>query len=676
MRMAAITALSCALFEMSCGLGPTVSRSPDPPLAPPVLSTQENCPPPITTPGNSGLFVSPCGNDSNPGTVGLPFRTLARARDVLRTMATKPTVYLRGGTYELDSTLAFTAVDSGSYLAFDDEKPVISGGRPVSGWQRTVKVPVGTGSVDAWEAHVAFPFHDLYIDGARMTRARLPRDGFFHVDGSVDYHDPVSFHFHDGEMSPEWIGAEVVLLQAWGESRLPITSVDPGTHTVILANDLLPWMIEPNARYWVEETKDDLAPGEWFLDQSTLYYLGFPGEDVASEHVIAPRLEQLVTFDAAHDLTLDGLAFAYTDWSVPAIGYRDVQTAFDVPAAIEGHNAQRVTISHSHFSHLGQWASDFNRGSRQIVLQANEMEDLGAGGIKLGEGCTDTLANPNAAVARIENCAADLLASSDDAVLDNRIHDIGKVYIAAAGLWVGQAAKTRVCSNEIFDTNESGISLGWTWGFGRSFAHDNLVAFNHIHDVGRGLLSDMGGIYTLGIQPGTIIRNNVVHDIAGFLYGGWGIYQDQGSSQILTENNTVYRAHSGAFVHNSDGQDNLVRNNIFALADAGQIVYSDNPVSQRPADDKNITFERNIVYWNGGPLLGGGNWSDSYSLFDGNLYFNVDGSKPVVNDSKGVVADPLFRNPQAGDFSLSPGSPAENLGFSPIEPAPATNLCN
>ena len=121
-----------------------------------------------------------------------------------------------GGTYELEDTLAFTAADSGTYMPVPGEKPVISGGRPISGWQRAVKFPGAIASTDVWEAHVSAVFHDLYINGRRMTRARQPQQGFFHVDGTVDYHNPVSFHFHDGEMSPAWIGGQGVLLQAWG----------------------------------------------------------------------------------------------------------------------------------------------------------------------------------------------------------------------------------------------------------------------------------------------------------------------------------------------------------------------------------------------------------------------------------------------------------------------------
>ena len=63
--------------------------------------------------------------------------------------------------------------------------------------------------------------------------------------------------------------------------------------------------------------------------------------------------------------------------------------------------------------------------------------------------------------------------------------------------------------------------------------------FNHLYNIGQGVLSDMGAIYTLGVQAGTVIRNNLIHDVNSFTYGGWGIYPDEGSSDMVIENNIV-----------------------------------------------------------------------------------------------------------------------------------------
>ena len=77
-------------------------------------------------------FVSPSGNDANPGTLEKPFATLQRAQQAARQK--HGDVFLRGGTHYLPDTLLFTAQDSGTkdapvvYQAYQNEQPVISGG--------------------------------------------------------------------------------------------------------------------------------------------------------------------------------------------------------------------------------------------------------------------------------------------------------------------------------------------------------------------------------------------------------------------------------------------------------------------------------------------------------------------------------------------------------------------
>jgi hypothetical protein len=235
----------------------------------------------------------------------------------------------------------------------------------------------------------------------------------------------------------------------------------------------------------------------------------------------------------------------------------------------------------------------------------------------------------------------------------------------------------------------SGISVGWTWGWGRTAAHDNIIEQNHIHRIGRGLLSDMGCIYTLGAQPGTVLRNNLCHDVTRYDgpqgYGAWGLYLDSASSQILVENNIVYRAYDGAY-HNQYGQENTVRNNIFALGTRSQLTRH-----YRGAKRPSFYLERNIIYWKEGGLLWGA-WDDGRYQLDHNLYFRADGQPVQFGTSPGpgsgksawtfsleewqekrgqdkhsMVADPLFSDPEHGDFSLKPDSPALGLGFQPID---------
>ena len=183
----------------------------------------------------------------------------------------------------------------------------------------------------------------------------------------------------------------------------------------------------------------------------------------------------------------------------------------------------------------------------------------------------------------------------------------------------------------------------------------------------------MGGIYTLGVSPGTRLCHNVIHDVLCYSYGGWGLYTDEGSTGILMEDNIVYRVTDGAF-HQHYGKENILRNNVLALsATAGQIRRS------RPEKHVSFVLERNIIYSRGVPMLAG-NWSDGGFQLDDNCYWDASGREAKFpgnlslpqwqakgQDAHSIVADPKFVGAAEYDFRLRPDSPALKLGFHPID---------
>jgi parallel beta-helix repeat protein len=287
---------------------------------------------------------------------------------------------------------------------------------------------------------------------------------------------------------------------------------------------------------------------------------------------------------------------------------------------------------------------------------ANEIADMGAGGVKIGE----TQQRPNEADRNFEHT-----------VTDNQIHDLGAVYPSAIGVWVGQSSRNTVSHNHIHDLYYTAISVGWTWGYGPNQCNGNAIEFNHLHHIGKGMLSDMGAIYTLGMQPGTTIRNNVIHDVWSFTYGGWGIYPDEGSANEVIENNIVYRTKSAGF-HQHYGRENIVRNNIFAFGSEFQLMRT------RAEPHLSFTFEGNIVYFDSGALLGS-NWSGEGVRMDKNVYWDARG--PIASfsgrtlaewrgqgrDVASAVADPLFRNAASYDFTVLPESPVWKMGWKRID---------
>jgi hypothetical protein len=575
---------------------------------------------------------------------------LPKARDAARALPKPATVVLKGGTYFLSEPLLFKAEDSGvTYAAAPGEKVVVSGGRRVTGWKK------GDG---VWTATVDVPFNSLFVDGKRRTRARTPNAGEFHrVDGEITLDKPAKLKYREGDVKPEWAArgdVEVIALQKWAEIRMPIREVAAETRTATLSGDCFKWIIEKNARYWLENAPEFVdQPGEWYHDRKSgvLTYKPLEGEDPAKIDAIVPTLKQLIRIEGASKLAFAGLTFSHADWTIGPKGYSDSQAAIDYPGAVWAQGAVGCALERCTVSHVGGYAIEFGRGCRENRIVKCEITDIGAGGIKIGE-------------TSLRKDEADKTHSN--VVTDNHIHDIGVAFPAGVAIWVGHSSKNHLAHNHIHDTYYSGFSIGWSWGYGPSGAQENVIEYNYVHDIGRGMLADMGGIYTLGTCTGTVIRNNVFHDVWSSTYGGWAIYFDEGSTGVVAENNVAYRCKSNGF-HQHYGKDNTLRNNIFALSQEAQIARS------RKEPHFTLTFERNIVYWKEGKLLSG-NWDGDGFRWEKNLFWNPAGTKGLPEawkekglDKDSVVADPLFVDPDKGDFTLKPDSPALKLGFKPID---------
>ena len=644
----------------------------------------------------ASFYVAPGGDDSNPGTEAKPFATLSRARDAVRELKRSGkelpepvSVFVRGGSYALPETLALTPEDSGTprcpvrYSAMPGEKPVISGGRPISGWKR------GRGEI--WSARVPgvaegrWYFHQLFVNGERRTRARSPNEGYWRTAGPLKPYprdrqkagseSRIGFRFRPGDLK-RWENLDdvnVVVYHSWTASWHSIAELDEKNYTVRFTNPSswpMSWW-EKEQRYHVENFREALdTPGEWYLDRKTgeLHYWPKPGEDMRQAEVIAPVLRTLVQFAGDPDagryvehVALQGLSFQHADWDFDRRAVADGQAAVFLGAAIAANGARHCTLEGCEVAHVGEYAAMFHRGCRGVRIERCHLHDLGAGGLRLGEPVRAAKDMPQ----------ADAVRTGDNVVHNNFIHDGGHVFPAGIGVWIGQSANNRISHNEVCDFYYSGMSLGWTWGYGPHEARGNIVEFNHIHHLGKGVLSDLGGIYTLGTQPGTVLHHNVIHDVLSYSYGGWGLYTDEGSTDIVLENNVVYLTKTGGF-HQHYGKSNIVRNNIFALAAEGQIIRS------RQEEHLSFSFERNIVYQDRGPLLGG-NWSNKNYRMDHNVYWRVAGEptfaglpfekwqRDMGQDAHSLLADPQFVDVAGRNFRLRPDSPAFRLGFKEID---------
>ncbi len=658
-------------------------------------------------------FVSPAGSDFNTGlradadgTGSGPFATVERAREeVRRTRTAHPDaaveVLLRGGRHVLDRPLVFTSQDSGTeahpvvYRAYPGEAPRLSGGRRITGWEE--------GFVNGRKCWIAdldaaspggWNFTQLFVNGTRRMRARLPKKGFYHFAGlPEDIEDYQGFCkgpdralYEEGHVR-DWknlADVGVVVLQLWFETHYRIRSIDEAKREVRFTGPSIGSLKDEKgemARYFLENILEALEePGEWYFDkpQSRLYYLPFPDESLASAEVIAPVLETLVHFKGtrAHPvshLRLENLSFGHAEWKPPASFVGSVQAAFDVPGAILLEHAAECVLYGCEVSHVSQYAIQVGTGSTRNKIVACALHDLGAGGVKLEHEWIERVSITNRETLRRE----DAVAPAETTVSDCTIHDGSLIYLSAIGIWVGNTGFNRILRNHIFNLNYTGISCGWSWGHGPTATVGNRVEDNHIHHINwNRLLSDNGGIYTLGNSPGCVLRGNHIHHVDCYGYGGWGIYHDEGTTGQFVENNVVHHTRgAGFFTH--CGRDNIIRNNIFALAHESHVGPGSRKENHRPT-----IFERNIVYWReGSPGTGHHgmkNWDIRFYLLRDNVFWSCgaamdfgEGTDLRHWQAKGqflgtLEADPLFSDPDAGDFTLRDDSPAFEVGFKPI----------
>jgi hypothetical protein len=419
-------------------------------------------------------------------------------------------------------------------------------------------------------------------------------------------------------------------------------------------------------RYFVENVKEALSePGQWYLDRPTglLTYIPMAGEDPATTWIVAPVLDTILQLNGSIEqgqpvshLVFRGLTFSHNNWVSPPEGNSYPQAEVNLRAAITADGAQNCTFDRCAIRNAATYAIDLGAGCKDNAVLNCTLDDLGAGGIKIGT--TGILAEDKQAKGNtVRNCV---------------ISHGGRLHPAAVGVWIGQSPHNTIEHNTITDFYYTGISLGWTWGYGNHAGHHNTIAWNRVFNIGQTVLSDMGGFYSLGNAEGTVLHHNLFHDIDSFDYGGWGIYFDEGTTHLLAENNVVYHAKTGGF-HQHYGKENIFRNNIVAFCRLDQL--------QRTRDEEHLsfTFERNIVYCDRGTLFGS-NWKNNRFKLSRNLYWRTDG-KPIVgwqntpwkdwqakgHDVDSLVANPMFVDAEHFDFRLKPGSPAAKLGILPID---------
>jgi hypothetical protein len=677
-------------------------------------------------------YISPNGNDSNAGSKEHSFLTFPRAQQAVREsiadgMAGDVMVYLYGGDYEQIETLRFDDRDSGRdgfrviYRNVPGEKPVVRGGIIITGWEKH--------DASVWKTRVpaGVHFQTLYANGERVSKARLPKVGYYHTDDTEDGHAEGNtnkgIRYRAGDI-PDHI--DLTQAQAfiwpgegewnWFSETKRIKETNQETRSLLFDNPST-WEVGPGSRYYVQGSLGLLRnPGQFHLDEAEgmLYYWPHSGSP-EGETITAPTITRLLEIKGRDKeqrvrcLTFSGLSLTNTDFTRE---YRMMNDNEEREEHREGliylDNVEEISISSCRIMNSGSCGIFLDRYARNVVIDNNEIEHFGyvgiyASGFGPGKG-------------KFVNAKASG-TNEGHQITNNRIVYGGELVGHGCGILLFQSGSNEISHNYISNMPRYGISMKGlrygempdslygipvTWDNHWDFLHtkDNQIAYNDISNVMTDS-QDGGMIEAWGPGRGNVIHNNHLHHSGIHFSFGFGIYLDDACDDFTVTNNVLNDLYSTGegklwMLIFSKGIGNRIHNNL--LANNPQTISAMGTQEMVGEANRHVDIRRNIIY-DSGYLYYFVNWNEErFRAADHNLYWRngepcyVAGEltpllpsgpdnlnrkeydwvqwRLLLNgkyDSATINSDPLFLDVEARDYRLQSSSPAYSLGWKDIE---------
>ncbi len=536
---------------------------------------------------------------------------IRQAREMKRLgKASTVTIHLGKGIYRLYEPLRLRAEDSG--LRIEGDHAVISGGIEIRNWKKQGRLLVA--DVPDFNGR-PIDFRQLWIENSgKWEKAVRARD-------VSDFEKMHRIMTYDKKNRVLWIPkaavvnsnfsllkspyVEMVLHEMWCTSNLRIKGFDVHGDSVAVTfhnpeaklQFEHPWPspMTPNtchpSPFYLTNAKELLdEPGEWFHDIKThkLYYMPRKGEAISS--AVVPVVETLVEVIGSNEhpvrnITIKGVTFSHTTWMRPSekghiplqagmylIEAYKLRPQIDRPnnhkldnqgwlgradAAVELRHTEDINFDQCRFEHLGGSGLDYVAACRRGTIVNCVFTDIAMNGYVCGSFSPEGLETHRpyqptdfrevCTGQKVENCL---------------FHNVTNDDWGCLAICAGYVSGITISHNTIHDVSYSGISLGWGWNRDLICMKDNKVHANLIYNYAQHMY-DCAGIYTLGNQPGTIISENVVRDIATPSYvhdpNHWFyLYTDEGSSNITIRDNWTP---SEKFLKNANGPGNIWQNN-------------------------------------------------------------------------------------------------------------------
>jgi hypothetical protein len=274
----------------------------------------------------------------------------------------------------------------------------------------------------------------------------------------------------------------------WSGIHTSIAGIDEKSCTARLTDSSPDMMIIP-PRYYVENVEALMdTVGEWYFNKNEQTVSFIPGQEMGDPNlasVVAPKLDNLVEVSGTQEKPVRNLRFYKLKFENTQSGGR---------ATIYFQYSKNCELLGNTIENVSQTAIWFGPGSYHNLISRNVINDIKGGGIIVS-------GNP-----KPENW--------NDMVSDNVVsyNKVTNTLIAAVGIYTANALRTTVSHNFISHTGSYGIGLGSSPNLEETSDGNHLAEFNHISFTNM-KRDDEGGIAVYGLSPGSIVRNNLIHDV-------------------------------------------------------------------------------------------------------------------------------------------------------------------
>lgn len=520
------------------------------------------------------------GDDANAGTEKAPLKTIEAAKEKIQPSLADMTghiyVYLKGNI-NLTETIYWGTEDSGQngynviYTAWGEASPEITMKKDYSDFslydeeKNIYRTYVGT-DVNSRQVYIngirgqRARTDDLTKSSSLLTNAsRVPTDNrLYYVSSDTYLADLTRQTEVEFVYTNQWTNPRVLVDKIYkiGTDRVRIDiNKDSWAQNMALSNT----NVIGNYPSWIENAYELLdSPGEWYINHEDGYLYYMPREYETANTMIAtiPYGEQAFviegtsTEEKVHNLVFRGLCFKYTTWYHPnEAGIRDEQAMFfdsykgngrttggTADAAVTVLDAAYVDITDCSFSQLGGHGIFYTEVFQKCEVTGNHVYDVSASGIVMGHNTRQ--GNDYLKYYRPTKYKNYLI---ENKINNNLVHDIGVDYMSAPGITVSMLINSEVNHNEIYNTNYSGLHVGWGWNsydYGRVTSNcGNKIMYNYIHDTMQTHLYDGGCIYVLGHTGG---KNEIAYNYLENHRNGHGaIYFDEGSDRWHAYKNVI-----------------------------------------------------------------------------------------------------------------------------------------